>query len=254
MADMMPIRKDIPASMIVHRLARHGNRHRRSTVMTNYTPLDWWECDVMEITKAQYFYEYEVKLSRADFFADKKKSCVTGCGKYDPEKKQWVLPPAVMKHDLLHKADPAGPSRFWFVTPMNLIRLDELPPWAGLIEMHTRPTWSAGAIAFEEMVCAPRLHKKKVDQKFLNSLLCNCYHRMHDLIVPRLHEQENQYAERCRLADQELPAGGRPMGDAGPGEGNGDRSFPSATDPLFGLNLPACPPQRDSAGRSKVSP
>jgi len=48
-------------------------RYRQSTVMPNYTPRGWWECDVFELTKAEMFVEYEIKLSRADFRADRNK-------------------------------------------------------------------------------------------------------------------------------------------------------------------------------------
>ena len=47
--------------------------YRTSTVIPNYTPRRWWECDVWEITKAGYFREYEIKVSRADLLGDLKR-------------------------------------------------------------------------------------------------------------------------------------------------------------------------------------
>jgi outer membrane autotransporter protein len=41
--------------------------------MPNYTPKNWFECDVMAVTKAGYLEEYEIKLSASDFKADSKK-------------------------------------------------------------------------------------------------------------------------------------------------------------------------------------
>ena len=41
--------------------------------MPNYTPRDWWECDVFCVSKAGYFTEYEIKLTAQDFRADAQK-------------------------------------------------------------------------------------------------------------------------------------------------------------------------------------
>jgi hypothetical protein len=45
-------------------------RYRRGICVPNYTPKDWWECDVFELTPAGYFREYEIKMTVADFRAD----------------------------------------------------------------------------------------------------------------------------------------------------------------------------------------
>lgn len=50
-----------------------AERYRRSTVCPRYTPTRWWECDVFELTEAGFFREYEVKISRGDFAADRLK-------------------------------------------------------------------------------------------------------------------------------------------------------------------------------------
>lgn len=207
---------------------RRQEKHIRSTALTNYTPLDWWECDLFEVTKARYFREYEVKLSRSDFFADAKKEQTKG-GSYDLETRQWKIPPPENKHDLLKKADKRGPSQFWFITPLKLITLEELPPWAGLIEFCTHADYPQGMIRFDEIVAAPRLHKHKVDEKLIHSALYNCYYRYHELLGPKLHEYENRRTERTRLAAEELPADQRGVGDAGPGSGDGDRPNPAST-------------------------
>ena len=72
-----------------------------------------YECDVLSIKKSGYITEFEVKISRSDFLADKKKN-------------KWYL-----------YADPVynryKPNYFNYVCPDGLIQADEIPPFAGLI-------------------------------------------------------------------------------------------------------------------------
>ncbi len=75
------------------------------------------ECDLFRITQSDYVFEYEIKISRADFFADFKKKTF-----------------GTLKHDDL-KAGVGGyvPNRFFFVVPEGLVKISEVPPYAGLI-------------------------------------------------------------------------------------------------------------------------
>ena len=101
-------------------------RYSRSFVLPNYTPTDWWECDVFEITDAGYFIEYEIKLTKGDYQADALK---------DKVHPWWSKVGGVArnKHADLAAADVRGPSRFYFVCPDSLLTVDQIPPWAGLI-------------------------------------------------------------------------------------------------------------------------
>lgn len=104
------------------------DRFTRSMILPNVIPADWFECDVLEITKAGYCVEYEIKVTRGDFFADKNKSrfmSVNGGPRIDTPKLD-----ALGHHD--------GPARFWYVTPPGLVTLSELPEKAGLIEFTPR--------------------------------------------------------------------------------------------------------------------
>ena len=70
------------------------------------------ESDMLSIPKSGYVYEFEIKISRADFKADFKKP----------------------RHELyLNKDYNKGPALFWYVVPYGLITVDEIPPYAGLI-------------------------------------------------------------------------------------------------------------------------
>lgn len=148
-------------------------RWRRNFVLPNYTPAGWWECDVFEMTEAGFFREYEVKVSRGDFFADANKA-KTG---WKVEDRRLVQTEGERKHDLLAAGSPKGPCLFWYVTPPGLVRPDELPAWAGLIEMTGR-----GWAAREQVIRpAPKLHREKVADGVASHARGVCYWRMHDL-------------------------------------------------------------------------
>lgn len=74
------------------------------------------ECDVFRITQTDYVFEYEIKVSRADFFNDFKKECHGN------------------KHENLKTASGEWcPNRFFFVVPKGLVKVTEVPDYAGLI-------------------------------------------------------------------------------------------------------------------------
>lgn len=70
------------------------------------------ECDVFRITQSDLVVEYEIKISRSDFFNDFKKGS---------------------KHRNLEAGEGLCPNRFFFVVPENLILKEEVPSYAGLI-------------------------------------------------------------------------------------------------------------------------
>jgi hypothetical protein len=75
------------------------------------------ECDLFRITGADLVVEYEIKVSRSDFFTDFKKGRLTG-GE---------------KHTNLQSGGENVPNRFLFVVPDRLVTVEEVPPYAGLI-------------------------------------------------------------------------------------------------------------------------
>jgi hypothetical protein len=74
---------------------------------------------VFKLMKTGLVVEYEVKISRSDFFNDFKKS-----------HKRWKQD-EVFKHQEL--AAGRASNRFVFVVPLQLIRPDEVPDYAGLM-------------------------------------------------------------------------------------------------------------------------
>ena len=141
---------------------------RRSFTCPNYTPKEWWECDVFELTKAGYFREYEIKLSRADFRADKLKVD----RRFDYDTCEYR---ARVKHDLLAGSSTEGPNYFWFVCPKGMLHVSEIPTWAGLIEAEQRPHRSQ--LILNTIKQAPKLHGEKLHQDIRGHLFRTYYHR-----------------------------------------------------------------------------
>ena len=91
-----------------------------------------WESDVIQVNKSLTYYEYELKVSRQDFFADLKKR-VSKWGKnaeklkcdYYAGRETWK------KYD---RKIPK-PSKFFYVIPENLLDINEVPDYTGLIEV-----------------------------------------------------------------------------------------------------------------------
>lgn len=94
-----------------------------------------YECDVFRIQESGYTVEYEIKVSREDFFADFKKG-------FKGE-----------KHCNLKAGTGFNcPNRFYFVVPKGLVKAEEVPEYAGLL------TYEFG---FDIKKNAKLLHKTK---------------------------------------------------------------------------------------------
>lgn len=131
-------------------------RHPSARIIApNYTPPGWYECDAYIVTPSGYAEEYEIKLSRSDFFADSSKehgfALPRGGHRYECK--------GVTKHAHLEHGDPEGPSRFWFVLSRGIVSMDEVPAWAGVVFVEK----GVGRLTQERK--APRLHREKVSAR-----------------------------------------------------------------------------------------
>lgn len=167
------------ANSIAVKLA--ASRWHVGFAIPNYTPRNWWECDVFEVTKAGYFREYEIKLTRSDFRADAKKG-----------KTRFVRPdPTQFKFeeqtDLKFSkiGDPNGPTKFWYVTTPNLVTFEEIPEWAGLIEIVNGRE--------REIKPAPQLHRTKVDPKVITHARGVCYYRMMRMLIDKWYFRYHEF-------------------------------------------------------------
>lgn len=100
------------------------------------------ECDFIAVLKTGFFHEFEIKVSRADFVADLRKKITTGYQKVPDtiahSGYRWEKV-GVKKHDLLTGAAAnekgiALPKFFWFVAPVGVLPLSDLPTYCGLLE------------------------------------------------------------------------------------------------------------------------
>ncbi len=159
--------------LIVDRILR--DRWGKNFCLPNYTPPHWWECDVFERTPADYFNEYEVKLTVADFRRDVEKS-----REVYQKPNEWDKPRVIeKKHELLAAADPRAPSRFFYVTPEGLLNDVTLPEWAGWIEMVASVAGNNRVTYYERLrKKAPRIHSVKMTANH-DHHRGTCYFRFH---------------------------------------------------------------------------
>ena len=99
-----------------------------------------WESDLLFLTRAGYWYEVEIKISRADFFNDARKR--TGFNH--------------LKSEVLVDPSKNGPNYFYYAAPKGLLKVEEIPSYAGLIEVGEH----GGYYVTKK---APSLRKEKAD-------------------------------------------------------------------------------------------
>lgn len=104
-----------------------------------------WESDYLYITKSDYSYEIEIKISRSDFFNDKKK-----------EEKHKILEGKyeIKKYE---KEYPQRPNYFYYAVPKDLVTAEEVPEYAGLL-------YIVDYYPYVEIIKqAPKIHSDKFD-------------------------------------------------------------------------------------------
>ena len=156
-----------------------------------------WESDKLMWTKAGYIYEFEIKISRADYKNDFKhkaeKHLLLNSKLKEPSEqlqqtlfdnllklKQKRYPNITMeqvkKECICHLPENTRlPNFFYYVVPVGMLKPDEVPPYAGLIYINTdkEPKHYRGKpdkwiYNFSIMRPAPKLHKMKYTDAELN--------------------------------------------------------------------------------------
>lgn len=148
--------KNIEASLVME-LYQKGH----SPISTHAAIYGLQECDVISISKADYIYEYEVKISRSDFKQDFKKpkhEMITE-GKHTSNRYVYVGKNKNKEKDIWYHV----PNYFYFVVPEGLVSVDEVPDYAGLIYIKENSK-------FETIKKAPIIHKTKASQNFIRAL------------------------------------------------------------------------------------
>ena len=142
--------KDIESGLVMN-LYLKGH----SPISTHASICGLAECDVISISKSDFIYEYEVKISRGDFKKDfgKPKHKLITEGKFVKESvkkgitETWYL----------------VPNYFYFVVPENLVTVDEIPEYAGLIYVNE-------SHQYDIIKKAPIIHKTKASNDFIRQM------------------------------------------------------------------------------------
>ncbi len=109
------------ADRILFHLLKFGRKDPSDIMIPNFYHY-MYEMDCFKlIAKTQWVVEYEVKISRADYFNDFKKMRELG-SKHYPEIRGYKK---LFKHDAIREG--LGPNRFFFICPEGLIKKSELP-------------------------------------------------------------------------------------------------------------------------------
>lgn len=128
--------------------------------LTTYQGCGMDEADVFGINRNGYMYEFEIKRSRSDFQAEFRNK------KYKHEK--LTKRNAIRIYDEWDKGKRTGntyehimiPNRYYFACPPGLIKLDEVPDYAGLIYID-----SGYYNGLHEIKSAKLLHRNKANPK-----------------------------------------------------------------------------------------
>jgi len=143
-----------------------------------------WECDFWALSTSKYSVEVEVKISRADFFKDFKKTSkheMFAAHKQEhaiyykqPYRQYGDRPIKEGAYSSLEYCKPANhlPNKFFYACPEGLIKVHEVPIYAGLL-------YIAGNDV-RVVKPAPFLHKLNNDKTSI--LLDKYYHRGNNLI------------------------------------------------------------------------
>jgi hypothetical protein len=111
-----------------------------------------WEADLVSVTASGFIHEFEIKISRSDFFADQKKTDKIDTLLTGQRDRGFFAP---------QRVDAERPNFFWYVVPKDLIALTEIPSYSGLIYISEgRDSYTYPSVIKD----APRLHKEKINE------------------------------------------------------------------------------------------
>lgn len=128
-------------------------------VCSNVNHLLRGQQDVLSVNGKGMLIEYEIKISRSDFKRDEKKN-----------KGFSFTDPVMLKnqHNLTRI-----PNQFYYVVPDGLVKLEEIPDWAGLMY-----------VVGDKLILqkkAPVIHTKKHDQAKILKKVTTLYQQRHYL-------------------------------------------------------------------------
>jgi len=152
-------------------------RYRQGRCMPNFTPKGWWECDLAYLTKSGYLHEFEIKLTTSDFRKDAEK---VESHPWNRRQRKALGLDLVTKHQRLAERR-CVPNHFWFVTVPGVTTLDQIPEWAGWIEIEPRTSYWYSRQKVHKR--APKLHSNKADDSVEKQMLQSAYYRLFDRMI-----------------------------------------------------------------------
>ena len=139
--------------------------------LTHYDRQGFNEADVLGISGAGMIYEYEIKVSRADYLADfrnkQHKHLILSRGEGVNTYAKWVKGKRTDDtYDLV-----VLPNKFYYACPVDLITISDLPPYAGLIYITDEGKYI-------EIKPAPIIHRTKADEIIYKSIAATLSERL----------------------------------------------------------------------------
>lgn len=147
----------------------------------NIACLYGWECDLVSVTTAGIVHEFEIKTTRSDWLAEirsinkdwsaKKYRSILLENSVEVERriakakdKGWKRTVIVPDHRIDRPANQSpSPNYWWIVAPVGVVKPEEIPDYAGLIEYENRDI--SRSLCFDYVKPAPKLHKLKISEK-----------------------------------------------------------------------------------------
>ena len=127
-----------------------------------------WESDFFCVSTSGYAIEVEVKISKSDFKADFKKV-----------DKHRYLNEIENNHDIFITG--FRPNRFYYACPEDMITVDEVPEYAGLLYFRSKPPACEDKI--KEVKTSKFIHKEKHDlsKRLLDKYYYKSIDQAHDI-------------------------------------------------------------------------
>lgn len=122
-----------------------------------------WESDSLIITKSNLVYEFEIKISKADFkndFKHKERKHKILDGTYVEHKRifDWLKYKYIDTEEVIpFDLNKNRPNYFYYVVPKDLISVDDVPSYAGLIYVSDIYPY------LQTVKKAPKIHSDKVN-------------------------------------------------------------------------------------------
>lgn len=132
------------------------------TVPNITTCHEFWEADLLSMTKSGFLHEFEIKATRSDWAKEKRiieNMLDDGC---KLRRAQSLSKQFSEKEDL-----GISPNYFWLCAPSGVIWEEEIPDYAGVIEIYEFRQKHRIKIIKN----APRLHNGKASDKMMFSML-----------------------------------------------------------------------------------